>query len=333
MAVQADVERTRATNTLPSPDCPVRENGTATRAKPRTPDEWRPPTDSGLREVGIAFLWACLIMAPILGIGAWLMYSDWRDKEDARLAAIWAAQAYERLIAAPAEGMVPVSDAVRGRDLFTSACIACHGPQGTGVEGLGKNLVQSDFVAGRTDEELWQFLVTGRPNARPMPMPPKGGRDDLTDDDLRHIVAFVRGLQDPRRMPELPAVVATAPSEEQKTAALKAAGGDAELAEYIASGDKLFHSTCIACHGKAGVGVQGNGKALAKNSFVQSLDDDGLLAFIKQGRTPTDPKNTTGIQMPPKGGNPALSDDDILDIISYLRTLQGDKPVTTPATK
>lgn len=134
-------------------------------------------------------------------------------------------------------------------------------------------------------------------------------------------------------MPELPAAVAAAPSQEQKTAALQAAGGDAELAEYIASGDKLFHSTCIACHGKAGVGVQGNGKALAKNSFVQSLDDDGLLAFIKQGRSPTDPKNTTGIQMPPKGGNPALSDDDILDIISYLRTLQGDKPVTTPATK
>lgn len=333
MAVQADVERTRADRTLLSPDCPAGDNGTATRTKARTPDEWRPPTDSGLRDVGIAFLWACLIMAPILGIGAWMIYSDWREKEDARLAAIWAAQAYERLIAASAEGMVPVSDAVHGRDLFTSACIACHGPQGTGVEGLGKNLVESDFVAGRTDEELRLFLVTGRPNARPVAMPPKGGRDDLTDDDLRHIVTFVRGLQDPRRMPELPAAVAAAPSQEQKTAALQAAGGDAELAEYIASGDKLFHSTCIACHGKAGVGIQGNGKALAKNSFVQSLDDDGLLAFIKQGRAPTDPKNTTGIQMPPKGGNPALSDDDILDIISYLRTLQGDKPVTTPATK
>jgi hypothetical protein len=27
--------------------------------------------------------------------------------------------------------------------------------------------------------------------------------------------------------------------------------------------------------------------------------------------------------MPAKGGNPALSEDDLLDIIAYLRTLQG----------
>lgn len=335
MAVQTD-ERAWSdvdAGALVSPDTTVFNNGTANRAKAGKTDEWHPPTDSGFRQLGIAFLWACLLMAPILGTGAWLIYRDWREQEDARLAAIWAAQAYERLVAAPAQGMVAVSDAVHGRDLFMSICIACHGPQGTGVEGLGKNLVESDFVAGRTDDEFRQFLVTGRPNARPVGMPPKGGRDDLTDDDLRHIVAFVRGLQDPRRMPVLPAAVATAPTDEQKVAALKAAGGDAELAGFIASGDKLFHSTCIACHGKGGIGIQGNGKALVNNPFVQSLDDDGLLAFVKQGRAPSDPKNTTGIQMPPKGGNPALSDDDVLDIISYLRTLQPAKSATTGAAK
>jgi disulfide bond formation protein DsbB len=107
---------------------------------------------------------------------------------------------------------------------------------------------------------------------------------------------------------------------------MAAAGGDAELAEYIASGNKLFHTTCVACHGAGGVGITGNGKPLVRNAFVQSLDDDALLAFVKQGRTPTDPKNTTGIQMPPKGGNPAMSDDDILDVIAYLRTLQGGAP-------
>ena len=123
-------------------------------------------------------------------------------------------------------------------------------------------------------------------------------------------------------MPELPALVVTGPSEAQKQAALEAAGGDVELAEYIASGDKQFHSTCVACHGKAGVGIKGNGAALKQNAFVGSLSDDDLLAFIKRGRSPSDPKSTTGIQMPPKGGNPALSDDDLLDIISYLRTLQ-----------
>jgi disulfide bond formation protein DsbB len=288
--------------------------------------------DSGLREVGVAVLWACLIGAPILGVGGWLMYDDARAHETARLAAIEAAQAYERLVIAAPGPMVAMDQALRGRELFNTVCFACHGTNGRGVEGLGKNLVESDFFAGHTDEELRQFLVTGRTYTLP-PMPPKGGREDLTDEDLRHLVAYVRGLQDPRRMPELPAYVVAGPSEDQKAAALAAAGGDAELAEYIASGDTLFHSTCIACHGKGGVGIAGNGKALVNNVFVQSLDDDGLLAFIKQGRTPTDPKNTTGIQMPPKGGNPALSDDDLLDVISYLRTLQGPKTETKAESK
>lgn len=283
---------------------------------------WRQPEGSRFREMPILLLWALLIMTPMLGAGVWIIHRDWRVHENARLAAIEAALAYERLIAAPPAEMVALSDAVHGRELFASVCRACHGPEGRGIEGLGRDLVESDFVAGISDEDFRRFIAVGRPNARPVAMPPKGGRDDLTDEDLRHVVAYVRGLQDPRRMPALPEVVVTGPSEEQKTAALKAAGGDAELAEYIANGDTLFHSTCIACHGKGGVGVPGNGKALVNNSFIQSLADDPLFEFIKKGRAPSDPKNTTGIQMPPKGGNPALTDDDILDIIAYLRTLQ-----------
>ncbi|MBL8762744.1 MAG: c-type cytochrome [Phycisphaerae bacterium] len=335
MPSQADIRRTLRSGSRSEVGAAAGsvENGEPTPVKSGDRDERHPSTVSGWREAGVAFLWACALMAPMLGIGSAMMYSDWRRAEDARLAAIWEAQAYERLVAAPAAGVVPVPEAVHGRELFTGVCIACHGPQGTGVKGLGKNLVESDFVAARSDEELRQFLVTGRPDARPVGMPPKGGREDFTDDDLRHIVAYVRGLQDPRRMPELPAAVAAAPSEEQKTAALKAAGGNAELAGYIASGDTLFHSTCIACHGKGGVGIQGNGKALVNNPFIQSLDDDSLLAFVKQGRSPSDRASTTGIQMPPKGGNPALSDDDVLDIISYLRTLQPAKPVGAGAAK
>lgn len=296
-------------------------------------DEWRPSAENGYFQVGLACLVACLIMAPVLGPAGWMAYTGWRERENARVAAIWASQAYERLIAAPAASPIPESDAIRGRELFSTVCAACHGVKGTGAQGLGKNLVESDFVASQTDGDLRQFLMTGRPNAQPVAMPPKGGRDDLTDDDLQHLVLYVRGLQDPRRMPQLPALVEAPPTEEQKNAALKAAGGDAELASYIANGDKLFHSTCVACHGKNGAGIQGNGKALVNNAFVQSLDEDGLLAFVKQGRSPSDPKNTTGIQMPPKGGNPALSDDDVLDIISFLRTLQPAKPATSGSAK
>jgi len=100
------------------------------------------------------------------------------------------------------------------------------------------------------------------------------------------------------------------------------------VASYAASGKSLFARVCAACHGPVGAGRPRLGKPLANSAFVGSLDDEGLLAFIKKGRGPGDPGNTTGIPMPPRGGSPALSDDDLLDIITYVRTLQADTPGT-----
>ncbi|MGE3108606.1 MAG: cytochrome c [Phycisphaerales bacterium] len=280
---------------------------------------------ASLKRVASSLVWSLVLMSPFVGGWGWMMYADWRRDADARQAILWASQAYERLVAEPAAPVVSSEAASHGRDIFAVTCATCHGQDGRGMPRMGRNLVESDFVAARDDGAMKDFLLAGRLDALPMPMPPKGGRDDLTETDLLNVVAYLRGLQDPRRMPELAAFVPPAPpavTETDKAAALAAAGGDAELAEYIASGNKLFHTTCVACHGKGGVGMPKNGKSLINNAFVQSLDDDGMLAFVKVGRSPTDPKNTTGIQMPPKGGNPALSDDDLLDIISYLRTLQ-----------
>jgi disulfide bond formation protein DsbB len=297
-------------------------------------DPWRPLEDSGLGAAVRSIALGVLLCLPVLGLAAWKTTREIAAREAARLAFVERLGAHDRLVAGPAREMFPVDTLVKGRSLFATACAACHKPDGTGIDGLGRDLTQSWFVASNDDAELRAFIEKGRPVTDPLnftrvPMPPKGGHEDLTDADLADIIAFVRAIQDPRRMPELPAPVAAAPpvvTQDDVAAAMAAAGGDAELAGYIANGTKLFNSLCISCHGKAGVGIPGNGKPLVKNPFVQSLDDDGLLAFVKQGRGPSDPKNTTGIQMPPKGGNPALSDDDILDIISYLRTLQGDKP-------
>ncbi|NIV72932.1 hypothetical protein GWN26_14010, partial [Candidatus Saccharibacteria bacterium] len=49
--------------------------------------------------------------------------------------------------------------------------------------------------------------------------------------------------------------------------------------------------------------------------------DKELLKYVNEGRPADHPLNTTGIAMPPKGGNPALKDQEIMHIIEYLRTL------------
>lgn len=88
-----------------------------------------------------------------------------------------------------------------------------------------------------------------------------------------------------------------------------------------ARGEELF-VTCAACHGPNGEGVEGLGKDMTASEFIASKSDDELVEFIKVGRAPDDPLNTTGVAMLPKGGNPALSDEDLYDIVAYIRTLQ-----------
>jgi disulfide bond formation protein DsbB len=105
-------------------------------------------------------------------------------------------------------------------------------------------------------------------------------------------------------------------------------GGAAPAEEEVVSrgnaenGKTLYNTTCIACHGDGGIGVEGLGKPLTTSEFVSGMNDDEFHAFLLVGRPSSDPANTTGVDMPPKGGNPALTDDNLYDIIAYIRTLQ-----------
>jgi len=87
------------------------------------------------------------------------------------------------------------------------------------------------------------------------------------------------------------------------------------------AGKAQFDTVCIACHGAGGIGMEGLGKPFTTSEFLLTVNDQELLTFIKTGRPISDPANTTGVDMPPKGGNPALTDAQLMDIIAYIRTL------------
>lgn len=90
----------------------------------------------------------------------------------------------------------------------------------------------------------------------------------------------------------------------------------------LVKGKELFSQTCVACHGPVGEGVPNLGKDMTTSEFIASKTDAELVEFIKVGRDTSDPLNTTNVAMPAKGGNPALSDQDLVDIVTFVRSLQ-----------
>ena len=88
------------------------------------------------------------------------------------------------------------------------------------------------------------------------------------------------------------------------------------------AGEKTYSQLCVACHGPGGVGVEGLGKSIITSDFVTSSSDDELVAFIIEGRDITHPENSTGVAMPPKGGNPGLKTKDVANVVAYMRSIQ-----------
>lgn len=87
-------------------------------------------------------------------------------------------------------------------------------------------------------------------------------------------------------------------------------------------GSALYTGTCAICHGPDAHGLPNLGLDLVTSEFVGSMDDAELVAFLKTGRVAWDPANTTGATMPAYGGNPSLTDEQLVQIVLYLRELR-----------
>lgn len=92
-------------------------------------------------------------------------------------------------------------------------------------------------------------------------------------------------------------------------AALAFAVLPAAQAADMMNGQKIYAMHCAACHGRTGVPVMPNAPAFARGERLMQ-PDVMLLASIRAGRS----------AMPGFAG--LLSDREILDVVSFLRTLQ-----------
>ena len=81
------------------------------------------------------------------------------------------------------------------------------------------------------------------------------------------------------------------------------------------AGKAIFDQTCVACHGENGQGAIPGIPNLARKPSPLQQSDELLLQRIRDGYS----SGKSPIAMPPMGGNPDLSDSDLLDVLSYMR--------------
>lgn len=94
------------------------------------------------------------------------------------------------------------------KSLYMQNCASCHGTRGQGMPRQGTSLRESQYVKNHSDQQLVRFLVTGRAadahdNTLGVPMPARGGNDQLDEQQLRSLVGYMRFLQTPAGAKEL----------------------------------------------------------------------------------------------------------------------------------
>ncbi|MDH4127006.1 MAG: c-type cytochrome [Gammaproteobacteria bacterium] len=82
----------------------------------------------------------------------------------------------------------PVATALTGPQVYNSACIACHGPGIGGAPIVGDAAAWAPRIAQGTDT-LNQHALAGFTGAGYMP--PKGGRLDLSDQEILDAVTYM----------------------------------------------------------------------------------------------------------------------------------------------
>lgn len=146
---------------------------------------------------------------------------------------------------------------VRGEQIYTAQCVACHGSNGEG--GTGPALNSRQLLKSTQDSVFFSIIRSGVPNTQ-MPAWSVDYGGPLTDEDVRDVVEFMRAWE-----PSAPEI---------------------EEAVYVPDpqhGALLFTNTCEACHGANGSGADQAPK-INDPQRLSSLPDEWYRDVIRNGR-------------------------------------------------
>lgn len=184
-----------------------------------------------------------------------------------------------------------------GMQLYAANCTLCHGVNGEGTE-LGVEL-NTPAIRELAPEEIVRIVTEGVPGTL---MAGWGGV--LEQSEIESLVAFLRNWD----VISAQNLVLTPPEPIQIDV------DDPE--EMLALGERIFSTTCTACHGENGSG--GTGPALNSQQILTSKTDEQIRqAIINGGRRP----NST---MPAFGDR--LTTVELQALVDYIRAWEPTAP-------
>jgi len=203
---------------------------------------------------------------------------------------------------------VPVVAAAKvektGEEIYKQACASCHTTGALNAPKLGDTAGWAKLIPEGFDS-LTRTAISGVRQ-----MPARGGNPALTDIEVRRAVAYLANSAGAKfkEPPVTPAAVATPAAAAPAAAAAAAtvvAAAPAAAAGGV-DGEAVYKKACAACHATGAAGAPKSGDKAAWAPRLKK-GEDALVASVIKG---------LGI-MPPRGGNPTLTDAQIRAAVAY----------------
>ena len=211
-----------------------------------------------------------------------------------------------------------------GEEVYGATCVACHGSGAMGAPKFQDKASWAPRIAQGYDT-LLKHAVEGI-----RMMPARGGNPALTDTEVANAVVYMANESGAGFTPPAPAAAgeaeaepttaaptAEAPATETPSPAAEPAAPAAEAAAPAAkpagkSGEEVVNSVCMMCHG---AGVMGAPKIGDKASWAPRIAQ-GYETLVQHA--------IKGVRMmPPKGGNAALTDDEVAAAVAHMANQSG----------
>jgi len=204
---------------------------------------------------------------------------------------------------APVARQQATAIAINGEQVYRSVCFTCHDVGIANSPLLGDKTVWSERLAAAGIDGLYNSVLNGKGT-----MPAGGGNPALSREQITAAVDFMLDNAG------VAADAAAASSETGPTATPEPqpAAEPAPVQQQLAAapaidGEKVYRSLCFSCHdaGIANAPKLGD-KAAWEPRLAAGMET--VYAFSINGLN----------VMPPKGGNPALSDDEVKAAVDWM---------------